>query len=119
MVMGLAWVIVVHPTSFVSAPPPPPLSPSPLPFEIINIHLHCWMPQPPLFGSTHHADLLESRCPAYNATFAIPCPTIVYPPYALIYGSSSITSLLIQEILQLSNLTITNFIVGCSVLSER
>ncbi|WOL12180.1 hypothetical protein Cni_G20945 [Canna indica] len=64
----------------------------------------------------HPAGLLQARCPACNATA---CPATACPPYALIYGSGSTAGLLILETLQLSNLTVTNFTVGCSVFSER
>ncbi|KAJ8498339.1 hypothetical protein OPV22_008891 [Ensete ventricosum] len=66
----------------------------------------------------HPRDRL-SRCPSCNSTSADGCPAVPYPPYALIYGTSSTAGLLMLETLAFPHRTIPDFAIGCSILSEH
>ncbi|PKA58330.1 Aspartic proteinase nepenthesin-2 [Apostasia shenzhenica] len=70
----------------------------------------------PKCGWIHSQEFLSHcrNCPSNSSD----CPKIC-PPYLIIYGSGSTAGLLLSETLHFSSRTIADFVVGCSVFSQR
>ncbi|KAL0926386.1 hypothetical protein M5K25_002610 [Dendrobium thyrsiflorum] len=68
-------------------------------------------------GWIHSPEFL-SRCRSCLPSNSSDCSQIC-PPYLLVYGSGSTAGLLLSETLHFSTLTVTDFVVGCSVFSDR
>ncbi|KAG0497298.1 hypothetical protein HPP92_001775 [Vanilla planifolia] len=70
----------------------------------------------PKCGWIHSPEFLSRcrNCPSNSSD----CPQIC-PPYLIVYGSGSTAGLLLSETLHFSTQTFADFVVGCSVFSDR